>query len=106
MSKWTNWSGSIHFHPQQVYEPKTEKEIIERIQYAHQNPLHVRPVGSIHSSSAIFETNNLLMSLKHISKLHQVDANSYTATVGAAMKIEQTGEAFLKEDMAISISKL
>lgn len=101
MPEWTNWSGSIRFNPKKIYELTNEEEVMECIQLAHQNHLHLRPVGSSHSSSPIFETPNLLVSLKNFSKLKYIDTKSYTAVVGAAMTIEELGKTLLNEGMAI-----
>jgi FAD/FMN-containing dehydrogenase len=101
MPEWINWSGSIRFHPQKIYEPTTEKEVIECIQFAQLKHLYIRPVGSSHSSSSIFESDNLLISLKKFSKLKQIDFNSKRAVIGAAMTIEEAGKALLEEGLGI-----
>ena len=101
MTEWSNWSGSVKFTPHQIVEPTTEEEIVNLILHARETGKRIRPVGSSHSSSSIFETNEILVSLKHFNQFITHDNTSCTAQVGAAMTIEKAGETLF--DLGLSL---
>ena len=75
----TNWSGSVQVTPARLVCPTSEKEISRIVRDAAKRGQRVRPMGSGHSSSQIFTTNDVLISLKDVAGLVDHDAQACEA---------------------------
>ena len=69
--EWSSWSGNIRFTPARIEEPENEEQVIALVQQAIAENRHIRTVGSSHSCSSIFKTDDILVSTE---KLQGVDA--------------------------------
>lgn len=69
--EWLSWSGNIRFTPARIEEPENEEQVIALVQQAIAENRHIRTVGSSHSCSSIFKTDDILVSTE---KLQGVDA--------------------------------
>ena len=98
---WQNWSGSLCFTPHEIIHPRNEAELAQVISQARDNRQHVRVVGSGHSSSALVETDHVLISMKHFTGLHAADANTGEAVIGAGSVIEDILETLNKQGLAM-----
>ena len=90
---WTNWSGSIRFTPQRIEAPYDEEALSGLIRLAAAENRTIRAVGSSHSCSPIFQTDDVLLSMENFKGLHAYDPQRLTATVGAGMTVEEVGKA-------------
>jgi FAD/FMN-containing dehydrogenase len=90
--RWTNWSGDIQFEPAMAAIPANELELQQIIQQAIANKQTIRAIGSRHSCSTIFATNQIVVTLENFKGLHAYDAQKGTATLGAGMTVEEAGE--------------
>jgi FAD/FMN-containing dehydrogenase len=90
---WSNWSGDLRFRPAGIEVPKDEQEIINIIEKAAIAGRNIRAVGASHSCSPIFVTNDTLLSVEKLKGFYGYNKDRLTATVGAGMTVEETGNA-------------
>ena len=88
----SNWSGSVVFHPKEILYPTTEQEIIDIVHRALNNKKKIRIVGSAHSFTRLVETDNTLLSLDNYNGIIHVDKDKKLITVKAGTKIKAFGE--------------
>ncbi len=91
--EWTNWSEDVRFTPGKVVTPANEDELIKIIRNAGQHSSTIRAIGSRHSCSPIFKTEDILLSPECFNEFYAGDHDKLSATVGAAMTVEETGNA-------------
>jgi L-gulonolactone oxidase len=80
--KWTNWAGNHSCVAENYFEPETTEQIADVVNFAANNRLMIRVVGSGHSFTPIALSNEVLVSLKNYRKLISVDGNSVTCQGG------------------------
>jgi len=88
---WTNWSGSVSCHPQQIARPATEAAVQELIARCASQNQRLRVVGSGHSFTPICRTDEVLVSLDDLCGVESADATSCEATIRAGTKIHDLG---------------
>nr|WP_258001428.1 FAD-binding protein [Fischerella thermalis] len=67
--------------------PENEEMLVDLVHQAIASKRNVRVIGSSHSCSHIFKTNNILVSLKKFVDIESYEATTGTATVKAGMKL-------------------
>lgn len=77
--EWINWSGSIRFTPKTIETPENEEMLAELVHQAATSKRNVRVVGSSHSCSKVFETDDILVSMEKFSNIESYDT---TARIG------------------------
>ncbi len=101
--RWTNWSKSFITTPSAIYQPSSEKEIIEIIQKAGIENKVVKAVGSGHSCSLIGSVDNgYLLDLQ--SKYQGVinfDKKTRQLTVKSGTSLRQIADFALANNCAI-----
>lgn len=90
-NEWSNWSGSLRFTPSTYIYPRNEEEIIAEIRRAASENKKVRVVGAGHSSSALVETDDILLSLVHHKEVLESDLAKSLATMQAGLTIHEAG---------------
>ena len=86
-----NWSGSLRFTPNARVWPASEEAISAFIQDAAAHARVVRVVGSGHSSSALVQTPDMLLSLRDLHGLIDYDPRRAQATAGAGTLLHDLG---------------
>lgn len=89
--EWTNWSESLRFTPATFERPEREEEVSDLLRRAAGEGQTVRPVGAGHSSSALVETPDVLVSLERMSGLLHHDSGCCEVTVGAGSPLQDLG---------------
>jgi FAD/FMN-containing dehydrogenase len=84
---WHNWSGGLRFRPAEVFFPADEAEVVAIVRRARQSGRTVRAVGTGHSSSPLFATDDILVSLKRLEGLRSHDLARRQAVVGAGSEL-------------------
>ncbi len=97
----TNWSGSLRFAPETVFEPRDEGEITDIVLRAASRGRTVRVIGSSHSSTGILATDGYVVLQKKLQGLVSLDRSGHRAVFLPGTTIEQTGRALLEEDLAM-----
>jgi FAD/FMN-containing dehydrogenase len=91
MTEIVNWSGSVRFRPARFELPASPEEVASLVRHARKHGHTVRPVGSRHSSSPIFRTDDTLISLDRLTGLRDVDSSKRQATFAAGTSLEEAG---------------
>jgi FAD/FMN-containing dehydrogenase len=90
--EWGNWSGSLRFTPKTLEKPRDEEDLVKIVRRAAAEQRCVRVVGAGHSSSALVETDDLLISLEKFQGLVSHDADRSQATIRAGMILHDAGK--------------
>jgi FAD/FMN-containing dehydrogenase len=96
-----NWSGSISFTPETIAAPKNTSQLLTLVKRAGQRGSTVRPVGSGHSSTPIFSTEDILLSLDHMTGVVEVDAEAGWAKVLPGTGLRDLGEQLAQHGVAM-----
>ncbi|HSI90795.1 MAG TPA: D-arabinono-1,4-lactone oxidase [Adhaeribacter sp.] len=99
--EWKNWSGSLKFTPNEILNPKTEEQLADAIGQAARQNRKVRVFGAGHSSSELFLTDDLLVSVNELQGLISHDESKKEATIYAGMKVKQAGTALQEVGLAM-----
>ena len=87
MPEIVNFGQNIRFAPREYYEPKTEAELLAILR--EHNAGTIRVVGSLHSWSENFVSDDALLNLRHFNavKVH-ADQGEWTVTVGGGCQVK------------------
>lgn len=99
--KFTNWSGSVSFTPETIAAPETTGQLITAVKSAGRRGSTVRPVGSGHSSTPIFRTEDILLSLDNMTGVLEVDAEAGWAKVLPGTGLRDLGEELAEHGVAM-----
>lgn len=99
MKKINNWAENIIFTPSQIAYPENENQLSELVSSANMHGKKVRVVGSAHSWTGLFETNQILVSLDKMQGL--VSVNGMEATVWAGTKLKTLGQLLYDNGLAM-----
>jgi len=97
---WHNWSGSVQCKPRQIAKPANIDALVRIIKACNSDNRHVRVVGSGHSFTPLVQTNDVLMSLKYIQGIEEIDTKRSTVTVLAGTQLNTLGEALYARGLA------
>jgi FAD-linked oxidoreductase len=99
MPKFSNWANTVSFTPEQIHFPTSEVEISAIVKNAGASGKKIRVVGSAHSWTGIFETNQILISLDKLQGLVKVDGMD--ATVWGGTKLKKLGDELFQHGLAM-----
>ena len=105
-SGWTNWGRTQTCHPKTFAQPRTEAELQALVRRAAAAEATVKAVGSGHSFTGIACTNSVMVSLDHLSNVHNIkhggEGSSSTITVGAGLKLEVLNRVLAEAGLAMT----
>ena len=84
---WRNWAGNVTAHPRQFRQPRSEAEVQEIVRTAAQQGLKVRVVGAGHSFTPAAATDDVMLSLDHLSGVQGFDPATGHVTVWAGTRL-------------------
>src|SRR5690606_19093931 len=93
-----NWAGNLSFFPKKIFTPKNTEEIKHAVEQTHQQKKSLRMMGSGHSWSGLFETNENFMHLDNFQGIIEVKDNLITARSGTKLF------SFSKEAQKLSLA--
>lgn len=99
MKSYNNWAENIVFNPSEILKPSTEEEISEIVSKANNEGKKIRVVGSAHSWTGLFETNQILLSLDNMQGIVKMDGME--ATVWAGTKLKTLGRLLYENGLAM-----
>jgi FAD-linked oxidoreductase len=95
----SNWAGNIQISPEEIAYPTNEEQVSDIVKRAEKLGKTVRVVGSAHSWTALFDTNQILVSLDKMQGL--ISTNGLDATVWGGTKLKALGELLYNEGLAM-----
>lgn len=103
-STWSNWSGAVVCHPEEIAFPRDEEQVAALVRKAGEAGKVVRVVGTGHSSTGIVGTDHVLLSLNRMSGLAGRDRDAGTVRLYAGTKLHAAGG--LLRDLGLSMENL
>lgn len=102
-TRWTNWSRSFTTTPSAIFQPSSEKEIIEIIHKATTQNKVVKAIGSGHSCSLIASANNgyLLDLQANYQGIIHFDNNTKQLSVKSGTSLKQIADFALANNCAL-----
>jgi FAD-linked oxidoreductase len=101
-SGWQNWSGSVHCDPSGTASPRSVEELAEIVADCGRTGRRLRVAGSGHSFTPLVATDDLLVSLKHLTGLDEsVGAARDRATALAGTRLKELGQALFDHSLAM-----
>ncbi|MCO5964263.1 D-arabinono-1,4-lactone oxidase [Sinorhizobium meliloti] len=97
-----NWSGGLRFRPSRLEVPEDEETVAALVRAAARQGRSIRPVGSAHSSSEIYVTDDILVSMAGICGLREHDAQHHRAMVGAGSQLTELSKELQAAGMTLS----
>lgn len=87
-----NWSGSVAFRPRVDAEAHTEQHVVDAVRWAARAGATIRPCGSLHSSTPLFETGDVLLTVDEVSGLKEYREDAGYAVLGAGTNLAVAGD--------------
>ncbi len=104
MSTWTNWSGLVTTHPQQVLTPRTVGEVADAVAAARSAGLTVKMVGTGHSFTAIGAPEGIMLRPDKLTGVTHVDREAMTVTALAGTPLHVLNAAL--ENLGLSLHNM
>ncbi|MBJ7331892.1 MAG: FAD-binding protein [Solirubrobacteraceae bacterium] len=98
---WRNWSGEQRCSPARVTEPADIDEIIAALGSARNEGRTVRPVGSGHSFTALVPTDGVLISLRRMDRVLEIDRERRRVRVQGGIPLHALNEALAGAGLAL-----
>jgi L-gulono-1,4-lactone dehydrogenase len=98
---WRNWAGDQRCAPARVLAPHSIEELQRAIIDAAERGWRVRVVGSGHSFSDIACTDGLMLSLRHLGRVLEIDRDSARARVQVGITIHDLSRQLLEHGLAL-----
>lgn len=89
--QWKNWSESVVAMPKQYVSPANMEELITIVKRCAENRMTLRVVGAGHSFTPLVATNEMLVSLDHLTGIEKIDAENNVVTVWAGSRLKDLG---------------
>ena len=90
-----NWAGSLNFEPETILAPGTIEDIQKNVSHALEKKKTIRMIGSGHSWTGLFVTNDHLLHLDNYQGIHSVDKDNKIIHAKAGTKLFRfTNEAY------------
>lgn len=96
-----NWAGNVIFHPSEIAMPISEEEVQQVVLKAANDRKKVRIIGTGHSFTSLFATDDILVSLDNYQGIISVDKEKNQATVKAGTKLKLLGELLFEHGLAM-----
>jgi L-gulonolactone oxidase len=93
--------GPLRFRPAALVHPETEADIVDAVRAAAEAGQRVKAIGSLHSVSAIAETDGVCLVLDRYNKLISTDGTA--VTVQSGMKLRDLNDALARANLALPI---
>ena len=98
--RWRNWSGSVNAAPRAFVKPRSLDDLARLMGDYARAGRHVRVVGDGHSFTPLVQTDDVLLSLDHLSGIETVDAERGTVRVRAGTRLKRLGTDLLARGLA------
>jgi FAD-linked oxidoreductase len=99
---WQNWSGSVRCNPATVASPRNVEELAQIVGDCGRTGRRLRVAGSGHSFTPLVETDDIVVSLKHLTGLDEsVGPARDRATALAGTRLKELGQALFDHSLAM-----
>lgn len=91
-----NWSGSVSFEPATMISARSEADVVKAVRRAADRGKTLRPIGSAHSSTPLFATPDVLLSVDDLSGLDEYRREQGQAVLRPGTGLEKLGDELLE----------
>jgi L-gulono-1,4-lactone dehydrogenase len=91
-TSWRNWAGNVTATPRRVVSPASAGELAAVVREAAERGLTAKAVGTGHSFTAAAATDGVLIRPERLARVHGVDAQARTVTVGAGLPLHRLNQ--------------
>lgn len=99
---WCNWTGDQECRPATLEEPESTAEITALLEKAELNDRTVRVAGAGHSFNDGVLTDGMLVSLRRMNRVIEVDGSSGLARVQAGINLHELNEELWRRGRALA----
>jgi len=100
--KWKNWAGNQVARPEAVEDPRDEEALAQVVGRAHGQGRALKVVGSGHSFTAAAVADDVLIDLRLLTHVGEVDAKTGEIEVGGGITIAALNEALAAQGRALA----
>ncbi|KAG0360908.1 hypothetical protein BG005_009627 [Podila minutissima] len=102
---WTNWGGNVASNPERTFHPKTLNDLQVIIREANAHNKKIRCAGSGHSWSTTASTNDYLVDVKGMNKIHTPVASEegWTVTIEMGVLVSELDNALRQNNPPLSL---
>jgi L-gulono-1,4-lactone dehydrogenase len=101
MAEWSNWTGDQRCVPARIERPRDRGDLIEAVKRATDHGLNVRAVGAGHSFTDAACTGGVLIDMRHLSRVLEVDRESGLVKVEGGIALRELNELIWGYGMAL-----
>ncbi len=98
---WSNWAGNVRTTPAGVLRPRSSDELRAMVSEAATAGQRVRPVGSGHSFTPVAATDQLQVSLEHLTGVLAADRSTGRVRVAAGTPLRDLNQALCHLGLAM-----
>jgi alditol oxidase len=92
-----NWAGNYQYKAEKIHHPKTSEEVQELVK----DGKKIRALGTRHCFNDIADSNEYLISLKHLDRITSLDKERLTVTVEGGIRYGQLSQYLQQEGLAL-----
>lgn len=102
---WTNWCGNVTSKPERTFHPKTLTDLQVIVREAGAHNKKIRCAGSGHSWSAAAATNDYLVDVKCMNKIHTPVPceDGYTVTIEMGVLVSELDNVLRQHNPPLSL---
>lgn len=101
LETWTNWSRSVHAHPELIAHPASTADVVALVQNARSRGVPVKAYGAGHSFTPIAATDGLLLRLDLMNHVLAHDTVSGRVRVQAGISLHELNPELLALGLAL-----
>ncbi|EGJ32377.1 MULTISPECIES: D-arabinono-1,4-lactone oxidase [Moorena] len=98
---WSNWRGNVSCNPKSIVEPSSNEDLRKVLAMARTERMKVKVVGSGHSWSEAACTDGVLVSLKRLNRVIELDRERGTVTVEPGITLNSLNQYLDQHGMAL-----
>jgi FAD/FMN-containing dehydrogenase len=98
---WRNWHGNDRFDVR-LAAPRDEREVVDLVRAARDRRTGIRLVGAAHSSSPIFQTAGILVSLEALTGITGCTPDERRVSLLAGTRIHDLGDPLWHQGLALT----
>lgn len=102
---WTNWAGNVTSNPERTFHPKTLHDLQVIVREANAHNKKIRCAGSGHSWSTVASTNDYLVDVKGMNKIHTPisSENGWTVTIEMGVLVSELDNALRQNNPPLAL---
>ncbi|MEM7100435.1 MAG: D-arabinono-1,4-lactone oxidase [Pseudomonadota bacterium] len=101
MPNWHNWSGKLASKPSKLLFPRSEEDVRAIVHQASRDGAKIRCAGATHSHAPLVQHDDIIMDLRGVAGITQIDHEAQTAWLGAGARLFTLGDELRRHGLAL-----